>query len=58
MTLTTDGLELVDVDVPIRRAIIGERALVALARGEAIQTMLGFNQLEGVNLRLVLKVTR
>ena len=56
VTLTTDGLELVDVDVPIRRAIIGGTGPYALARGEAIQTMLGFNQLEGVNLRLVLKV--
>jgi hypothetical protein len=58
VTLTTDGLELVDVDVPIRRAIIGGTGPYALARGEAIQTMLGFNQLEGVNLRLVLKVKR
>jgi hypothetical protein len=56
VTLTTDGLELVDVNVPIRRAIIGGTGRYALARGEAIQTMLGFNQLQGVNLRFVLSI--
>jgi hypothetical protein len=56
VTLTTDGLELVDVNVPIRRAIIGGTGPYAQARGEAIQTMLGFNQLQGVNLRFVLNV--
>ena len=56
VSLMTDGLELVDVDVSIRRAIIGGTGRFSQARGEAIQTMLGFNQLQGVNLRFVLNV--
>jgi hypothetical protein len=56
VTLTTDGLELVDLNVPVRRAITGGTGPYAQARGEAIQTMLGFNQLEGANLRLILRV--
>lgn len=57
-TISTDGLELVDVGVPIRRAIIGGTGPYAQARGEAVQTMLGFNQLGGVGLRFVLRVTK
>lgn len=57
-TIATDGLELVDVGVPIQRAIIGGTGQYARARGEATQTMLGFNQLGGVGLRYELKVTK
>jgi hypothetical protein len=56
--LATDGLELVDVNVPIQRAIIGGTGQYARARGEATQTMLGFNLLGGVGLRYEIKVTR
>ena len=56
--LATDGLELVDVNVPIQRAIIGGTGPYARARGEATQTMLGFNQLGGVGLRYEIKVTK
>jgi hypothetical protein len=55
-SLTTDGLELVDIDKPVLRAIIGGTGAFAQARGEARQTMIGFNQLNGVNLRLEIKV--
>lgn len=55
-TLTTDGVELVDIDVPVKRAIIGGTGPYAEARGEATQTMIGFNQLNGVNLRLEIRV--
>jgi hypothetical protein len=56
VSLATDGVEVVDIDVPIRRPIIGGTGFYAQARGEAKQTMIGFNQLSGVNLRLELKV--
>ena len=56
VTIATDGVELVDLDVPVFRAIIGGTGPYANARGEARQVMFGFNKLEGVNLRLELKV--
>ncbi|HEX4948925.1 MAG TPA: hypothetical protein VFZ34_19765 [Blastocatellia bacterium] len=56
VSLATDGVELVDIDVPVMRAIIGGTGIYAQARGEAKQTMIGFNQLNGVNLRLEIKV--
>ena len=56
--LTTDGVELVDLNVPVQRAIIGGTGQFMKARGEATQTMIGFNQLKGVNLRFALKVTK
>lgn len=56
VSIATDGVELVDFDVPVMRAIIGGTGQYANARGEARQTMIGFNQLLGVNLRLELRV--
>jgi hypothetical protein len=56
VTLTTDGVELVDIDVPVKRAVIGGTGPYAEARGEATQTMIGFNQLNGVNLRFEIRV--
>lgn len=56
VSLATDGVELVDIDVPINRAIIGGTGIYSQARGEAQQTMIGFNQLLGVNLRVELRV--
>lgn len=56
VTIATDGIELVDLDVPVMRAIIGGTGQYANARGEARQTMIGFNQLLGVNLRLEMRV--
>lgn len=56
VTLTTDGIELADVDVPFKRAIIGGTGPFAQARGEATQTFLGFHQFNGVKLRFELRV--
>jgi hypothetical protein len=58
VTLATDGLELVDINVPIRRAIIGGTGPYANAGGEAIQTMLGFDELGGVKLHMELEVMK
>jgi hypothetical protein len=56
--LATDGVELVDLNVPVQRAIIGGTGPFAKARGELTQTMVGFNQLKGVNLRFSVNVTK
>jgi hypothetical protein len=55
-SLMSDGLELVDLNVPIKRAIIGGTGPFRHARGEAIQTLLGFNQIQGVVIRFEIKV--
>ena len=54
-SFTTDGLELVDFDETIKRAITGGTGPYKSLRGEALQTMIGFNSSDGVNLRLELK---
>jgi hypothetical protein len=51
-TFTTDGHELVDLNVAIKRAITGGTGPYRRMRGEAVQTMIGFNASRGVNLRL------
>ncbi len=56
--ITTDGLELVDIDVQGERAITGGTDDFERARGEQFQTLLGFNQTGGVGLRVLLKVYR
>jgi hypothetical protein len=56
VTLTTDGVELVDIGIPVKRALIGGTGPYAEARGEATQTMIGFNQLNGANLRVEIRV--
>jgi hypothetical protein len=55
-TVISEGLELADINVPITRAITGGTAPFKNASGKAVQTLLGFNVTEGVNLRFVLKV--
>lgn len=57
-TITTDGFELADLNVPVQRAIIGGTGQYRRASGEAVQKLLGFNQLQGVSLRFDLKVER
>lgn len=52
---TSDGLEVVDIGVAIERAITGGTGPYRHMRGAAIQTMLGFNTSEGVNLRFEIK---
>jgi hypothetical protein len=55
VTITTDGFETPEHN-PIQRAIIGGTGTFSLARGEAAQTFLGFNQANGVSLRYEVKV--
>ncbi len=55
-SLVSAGFELVDIGVPIKRAIVGGTGPYDAARGEVVQKMIGFNQLKGVNLRYQLKV--
>lgn len=50
-TITTDGFELPEENTPVLRAITGGTGAYALARGEARQSFLGFNQSNGVSLR-------
>lgn len=64
-TITTDGVELVDIGEPIKRAITGGTGVYKRARGEQVQILEGFNQFEseqgaliGVKLRVKLKVYR
>ncbi len=56
-TLVTEGYEIADVDVAIKRAITGGTGEYARAKGEADQTFLGFNASEGVNLRFEVMVS-
>jgi hypothetical protein len=58
VTLTTDGVELVDIDVPVMRAVVGGTGPFSNVKGEARQTMIGFNQINGVNLRLEIRVAK
>lgn len=55
-TLMSDGYELAEPNVPIQRAIVGGTGPYKEASGQAVQTLLGFNQSEGVDLRFVLEV--
>jgi hypothetical protein len=57
-TIVSDGFELADIDVPIIRAITGGTGPWAQARGEVMQTLLGFNQLNGVNIRYEVSVVK
>jgi hypothetical protein len=54
-SFTTDGLELVDIGVAIQRAITGGTGPYRGMRGEAVQTMIGINTSDGVNLRFEIK---
>ncbi len=54
-SFTTDGVELVDIDVAIKRPITGGTGPYKSMRGEAIQTMIGINSSDGVNLRFEIK---
>lgn len=49
-TIVTDGVEVVDLNVPTSRAITGGTGQYAGASGEQWQTLLGFTQEMGVNL--------
>jgi hypothetical protein len=51
VSLASDGYELADVGVELARPIIGGTGPFAGARGEVRQTLLGFNAINGVNVR-------
>lgn len=53
--LVTDGYEIADVGVEATRAVTGGTGKYKRARGEARQTLLGFNASEGVNLRFKIR---
>lgn len=57
-TICTDGIELVDVNVPVLRAITGGTGPYAAARGQVEQVFLGTNVTLGVNLRFAVDVHR
>lgn len=56
-TIITDGYELVDFNVPIKRAITGGTGDYVDASGEAVQELLGFTEQMGVNLRYELRIS-
>jgi hypothetical protein len=55
-TVVTNGLELADLNVEAARAIIGGTGEFSAASGEQMQTLLGFTENMGVNLRVELRV--
>ena len=56
-TIITDGYELVDFNVPVKRAITGGTGDYVDASGEAVQELLGFTEQMGVNLRYELRIS-
>jgi hypothetical protein len=52
--LVTEGYELADKNVAVTRAITGGTGVFLAARGEQLQTLLGFTEQMGVNLRVSL----
>ncbi|MBN2700204.1 MAG: hypothetical protein JXR29_01985 [Methylothermaceae bacterium] len=57
-SIVTAGFELVDIGEPIQRAITGGTGPYRNARGEVVQTLIGFNGQNGVNLHVRFKVNR
>jgi hypothetical protein len=54
--LSLNGFELPEENAPILRAVTGGTGAYSLARGEARQAFLGFNQSNGVSLQQEIKV--
>ncbi len=55
-SITSDGFELVDLYIPVKRAITGGTGIYDKSRGEASQVLLGFNVTFGVVLRVRLNI--
>jgi hypothetical protein len=55
-TVVTDGYELADIGIPVTRAIVGGTGPYRGAQGEQTQTLLGFTEQMGVNLRVQLEI--
>jgi hypothetical protein len=52
LSISTNGIELADTNVPFRRGIIGTTGLPGFRGGEQAQVFLGFNESAGVTLRV------
>ena len=57
-TIISEGYELVDVGRTVKRAITGGTGKFSQVRGEAKQTLNGFNESMGFSLRLKLRVKK
>ncbi|MGI9332907.1 MAG: hypothetical protein ACR2RL_07075 [Gammaproteobacteria bacterium] len=57
-SLVTEGVELADVGVPVRRAITGGTGRFRNARGQSVQRLLGLDAMGGVKLRVSLRPGR
>lgn len=55
-TVVTEGYELADVGVPVKRAITGGTGRSRSAGGEQVQRLLGFGATNGVKLRVTLRI--
>lgn len=56
MSIVTEGFELADIGVPIKRAITGGTGRFLRASGEAKQELLGISEQFGVSLRIRLAI--
>lgn len=56
--LISEGYELADVNLPFQRPITGGTGPYSRVKGEARQTLLGFNPYMGVRLRFAIKLVR
>lgn len=52
ISIVTSGVEIVDLDVPVDRAVTGATGVSDLVGGRQAQAMIGFNQSQGVALRV------
>ncbi len=57
-TIVTDGFELADISEAIARAVTGGTGRYNGVTGQQVQTFLGMNQSEGVNLRVRFRLRR
>lgn len=51
-SITNEGYELVDMNVPFKRAVTGGTGIFKNAKGDSTQVFLGFNRSNGVVLRV------
>ncbi|MGH2583855.1 MAG: hypothetical protein ACRDJE_02970 [Dehalococcoidia bacterium] len=55
--MTTEGFELADIGEPVARSVIGGTGSYKGVEGEQTQTLLGFTEQMGVNLRVQINTT-
>ena len=51
-SIMTEGFELADINIAVERSIIGGTGRYGAADGQQVQTLLGFNVTQGVNLHV------